>query len=582
MKKWLSRHKKLVIVLVVLAVLLTAFLIMRHKAQQALSAMQNQVQTAAVERRDLTQTITATGVVDSDNSTVLKTTLTNAEVKTVDVEVGDVITAGQTICTFDTEDISQNLTDARINLSVTNSQSVLTLGNAERNVSDAETTRDYQLTTAQKDMNEAFDDYQDALSDYTEAQQDLADLQDDEADLEDTYDTAERKYEAVKDDYQEAANAYNRAQNDNGAQQAEVANRKAEADAYADDDLSDEAAEARQAYNASLTELAQLQIALNNAEQDYLELKSDYDVRYANYTTAKADYEAKKTEREAQETKTDTYKSSLDQSEQAYDKAASSYSYTQSSQDSSVAGSESALSNSQLSASTAGQSYADLIDTYTKQLAKGVLASPVSGTVTAVDLDPGDLYAGGPIVTVEDCDVMIVAADIDEYDIADVKLGMKATFTTDATRDEVLQGQVIYVAPRPSDSTSGDVTYQVKISVETPTERLRLGMSAKVSIIVSETANVLTVPYDAVQTDASGNEVVYVLEDSASPTDVSTGATTTGATLPGAAQQRAIPVAIGVQGDYYVEISGDGLKEGMQVVLPDSDYVDPFSNMMAF
>jgi len=591
MKKWLSRHKKLVIFLVVLAALLTAFLVIRHNVKQALAALENQVATATVERRDLTQSITATGVIESDSTKTIKTTLANVEVLSVAVEVGDVIAAGQTICTFDTEDIAQDLADARIDLSVANSQSALSVGNAERGVGDAETTRDYQLSTAQKELNDAFADFQEALSDYEEASRELSDLEEDEAEQENAFNKAERKYQAVEDDYADAANAYSRAQNEYGALKAEAANLQARAEAYAADDTGPEAEEARAEYREAQGELAELQMELNSAEREYLRLKSDYDERHADYVAAKSDYETAQAERETQEAKTDNLQNSLELAEQSYDQAARGYGYTQSSQDSSLAGSLSALSSSRLSAANAGQSYADLIDTYSKQLAKGVLASPISGTVTAVNVAEGDLYGGGAVVTVEDTGALIVVAEIDEYDVADVQLGMKAVFKTDATRDQELEGQVIYIAPRPVSGSGGEVTYQVKISVDTATDRLRLGMSAKVSIIVSETAGVLTVPYDAVQTDENGNDVVYVLEDGpANPAleagpEQSAGQAANPAVVPqqpGLVNQRAIPVTVGVEGDYYVEVSGEGLEEGMTIVLPDSGYVDPFGAMMAF
>mgnify|MGYP002346402637 CR=1 FL=1 len=578
-----SRKKKWIILLIILAVLAGLFFYARHQMRQALEALDSPVETALVERRDLTRSITATGLVDSDNSKTIKTTLINAEVLSVVVEVGDQISAGQPICTFDTEDIAADLANARINLSVASSQSALAVGNAQRGVSDAETSRDYQLSTARKDLDNAFDQYQDALADYAEADQELADLEEDEADLEADYDKAERKYQAVEDDYQDAANAYNRAQNELGAVKAEAANLKAEAESYADQ-TSAEALAAWDAYNQALEALSRRQLAANAAESDYLSLKSDYDQRSAAYSAAKADYDQAKAKREAKETEAKTLEKALDQAEQAYGKAADSYHYTQTSVNSTVDGSQSALDNSRLSASTAGQTYADLVDTYSKQLAKGVLASPVSGTVTAVDIAAGDLYAGGPIVTVEDTAALVVVAEIDEYDIADVQLGMKALFKTDATRDQELEGEVIYIAPRPTESMTGEITYQVKISVDTATDRLRLGMSAKVSIIVSKTANVLAVPYDAVQTDSDGNTVVYVLEDlpaeAAAPGQAVPGKEAAAPAEP--ANQRAIPVTVGVEGDYYVEISGAGLKEGLAVVLPDSGYVDPISTMMAF
>ena len=130
-----------------------------------------------------------------------------------------------------------------------------------------------------------------------------------------------------------------------------------------------------------------------------------------------------------------------------------------------------------------------------------------------------------------------------------------------ATRDEQLQGEVIFISPTPTQGSN--VTYQVKVKINSPIDRLRLGMNAKLNIILRETADVLTVPYDAVQQDENGNDVVYVVTRTES----------------GGITKAAVPVTVGVEGDYYVEVTGD-IQEGMEVSMP-SDMKFDFSQMMA-
>ena len=160
-------------------------------------------------------------------------------------------------------------------------------------------------------------------------------------------------------------------------------------------------------------------------------------------------------------------------------------------------------------------------------------------------------------MTIQDTGALIVSAQIDEYDIADIQVGMKAVFKTDATRDEELNGEVIFVSPTPTAGAGTDVTYEVKIAITSDTSRLRLGMTAKLNIIISETKGVLTVPYDAVQTDENGNDVVYISEKDER----------------GIPTRRTVPVTIGAEGDYYVEIIGD-VKEGEEVQMPSDNVTD--------
>ena len=88
------------------------------------------------------------------------------------------------------------------------------------------------------------------------------------------------------------------------------------------------------------------------------------------------------------------------------------------------------------------------------------------------------------------------------------------------------------------------------------------------NIVLKEVEHVLTVPYDAVQTDENGDTVVYVMEQ------------TTGADGQQAQEQRPVPVTVGTEGDYYVEVSGEGLAEGMEVVIPKEEAIDLMELMM--
>ena len=281
----------------------------------------------------------------------------------------------------------------------------------------------------------------------------------------------------------------------------------------------------------------------------------------------------------------DAKKTAMDANYRTYDRAADTFNNTVRMQNSAVAGSQDSLTNSRLSATIGSQAQENQVETYEKQLEKGILTSPINGTVTAVNVKEGDTYGGGVIVTIQDCEDFIVEAEIDEYDISDIKEGMKVLFKTDATREEQLEGEVTFVSPVPTSAAAsssamgsgsatslttggGKATYQIKVAIRTATDRLRLGMTAKMNIVLNEVEHVLTVPYDAVQTDENGDTVVYVLEQ----TMDAEGKTTQ--------EQRPVAVTVGTEGDYYVEVSGDGLEEGMKVAIPKEEAVDLMELMM--
>lgn len=156
-------------------------------------------------------------------------------------------------------------------------------------------------------------------------------------------------------------------------------------------------------------------------------------------------------------------------------------------------------------------------------------------------------------------------AEIDEYDIPDIAVGMRVLIKTDATRDEELEGTVIYTAPSSTSMNAASAlattsassvtgtssaTYTVKIALETQNDRLRLGMNAKLSIITESRENVWSVPYDAVYDREDGTHYIEILKNEETE------------------EKQEITVEKGLEGTYYIEISSDELKEGMKVVLP--------------
>ena len=102
-------------------------------------------------------------------------------------------------------------------------------------------------------------------------------------------------------------------------------------------------------------------------------------------------------------------------------------------------------------------------------------------------------------------------------------------------------------------ASNSNATYTVKIALDTPNDRLRLGMNAKLSIIVENKENVWTVPYDAVYEREDGSNYIEILKNEETN------------------EIEELDVKKGLEGSYYIEIISDKLKENMKVVLPEVD-----------
>ena len=220
-------------------------------------------------------------------------------------------------------------------------------------------------------------------------------------------------------------------------------------------------------------------------------------------------------------------------------------------QESSLATAKNSQKTTKLSLDTTTQK--NQVELFEDQLAEGIVKAPINGIVTAVNFDKGDSYMqGSPIITIQDCSSFEVAAYIGEYDISDIVKGQKVLIKTDATGDTELEGTVVFVSPTATTNlTGGDVTYLVRISVDTPNDRLRLDMSASLSIIIEQHENALTVPYNAVQEDEQGNTYVEVIEEDGTTTKV--------------------PVTVVLESNYYTEIQSDSLTEGQKVRVINAD-----------
>nr|MCR5398379.1 HlyD family efflux transporter periplasmic adaptor subunit [Lachnospiraceae bacterium] len=254
--------------------------------------------------------------------------------------------------------------------------------------------------------------------------------------------------------------------------------------------------------------------------------------------------------------------------------------------------------NTKLDSSVASRTYEDNVRKYEDQLAAAVVKAPFDGVVTSVSGQVGDKYAGGTIVTIEDVSSYVIEAAIDEYDISKIKIGQKVIFKTNATGDEEMEAEVTEIAPRATTATttntSGSNTttatstaasYKVKMKVTKSNEALRLDMAAKINIITDEVDGVFAVPNSAINTDEDGNDYIEVQDEGAFPdfgTDIPEGEAAdvpeieeAGMPAPMSgdipSEGRRIYVTVGLQTDYYVEVSSPELTEGMTVILSGGD-----------
>lgn len=183
------------------------------------------------------------------------------------------------------------------------------------------------------------------------------------------------------------------------------------------------------------------------------------------------------------------------------------------------------------------------------RLAETRIVAPIGGVVATLSVQVGQsviggLTSGGTLVmTIADLRALQAVVNVDESDIAPLRVGMPVRITADALRDRTFDGRVARIAPQAT-VVQNVTQYAVVVEVANPDRALRLGMTVDAEFVILERRDVLLVPAEAVR-GADPTRVVLVVE---------------GETL------TPVPVTVGATDGRQVEIAS-GLREGQTVYL---------------
>jgi HlyD family secretion protein len=180
-----------------------------------------------------------------------------------------------------------------------------------------------------------------------------------------------------------------------------------------------------------------------------------------------------------------------------------------------------------------------------------LITAPFNGTVLSVEIREGEWGTpGAPAIVLAATEPLILEANIDEVDVAQVSEGQVALLSFDALKGmqgEPIPGEVTYIAPA-STNVGGAVAYGMEVSFSPGDLPVRLGMTADVDIVADSAEDTLLVPNQAVESDrAAGRYYVTILR-------------------PDGTTER-VEVVIGLRDESQTQIL-EGLEEGAAVVLP--------------
>lgn len=556
-----KKRKKFIIITILIVLVLVLILtnILGPKKEE-----EPTFDTAEIETKTLTTTISSTGKITTENSKTVTSQLVNYKVTGVNVKVGDKVNVGDVLCTFDTATLAKTVSDLQASVNAGNVASDVTVASAERAVQDADRSRNSTLDSLRQQADFTRQDFQNHEAALNTARANLQSNQDQVKNLELQVPTLTSAVNAAKVEKEAAASVYTQKENEYNAAKTALDN----------------------ADPNQLTVVKGLEEALTGATQLRDTAKNELSVKEQTL----AGEEAKLNEVTGKINSLNAEIAQLNQTipaqeqvvnakRDAYTSAQKSYDDTAATLNNQVANAQGQLESAKAQSSVSSLTMQEQITAYQKQLDETNLKSTVAGTVTSVTAKAGDYYTGGALLTIEGVESFIVETEIDEYDIADIKEGMEVVIKTDATREEELSGKVIAVAPASTASSattgaamasmtsattgSSATTYTVKIELSSQNDRLRLGMNAKLNIITNKSENALAVPYDAITEKEDGTKTVKIIKDDNS--------------------EEEIKVTTGLESGYYTEISSDKLKSGMKVKIPKiegNNTVDELLNSM--
>lgn len=288
-------------------------------------------------------------------------------------------------------------------------------------------------------------------------------------------------------------------------------------------------------------QLALYEKALADAKDAYATAEDRVTAQLEVYESAVLDAEdAYNTAKNAADDKLESYDSALKKAQDAYDDAKEAADDQLEGYEDAVTVSKRALNDAEIALKNAKTTAKDQLESYRiayenaknsastsladfqlaslyEDLAKTTVTSPISGTVTAVYAVEEEVPSGVMFV-IEDTNNLVVTSTVKAYDLDKVSVGMKVKIETDASGDDVFYGELISIAPAATKDATGsiistnDAEFETVVRITDKSDKLRIGVSARIEYIVDAAEGALSVPSSAILTDSEGSFVLTVTD----------------------------------------------------------------------
>ena len=148
------------------------------------------------------------------------------------------------------------------------------------------------------------------------------------------------------------------------------------------------------------------------------------------------------------------------------------------------------------------------VDQYKALIARKTLRAAFDGVAGIRQVNLGQyLKEGDPVVTLQSFDPIYANFMLPQQDLSKLVVGQPITLRVDAYGDRYFHGVVTAINSLVDQATRN---VQVQATLANPDARLRPGMFAKVSVLMSDTKNVIAIPATAIHYAPYGDSIFVV------------------------------------------------------------------------
>ena len=521
MKKWIKKHK-IIVIIVILAIV--AILV---KSLFFTDAAQGYAEET-VATRDIVTYNSFVGNVEATSDIEITAQVSEKAVKVL-VEKGDKVKKGDVIAKLDTTDIDYNIELQEANLKATKKSNKYNISDAKRGYENYKETLDKglnsQLESARMQMESAEKALTDANDEYDKAKKEIDSGT--YSSIQSVYLQREQAYRAYEQASDSASDAYD----------AYVSAKKAYEAAYKEA----QATQTADATAATVTsaDLITLKTAMETAYSQYQSLDKSVDTYYDNYTDAKKAFD------DTKKSILENLEDSIENAQISYDNAKKSYDIVELTVEQQLEEYEAAYKKTKdLSDVSAAEIQLEQLKASREDY---TITAPASGTITSLDLKEGETTTMGmAVATITDLDGMQVEIKVDEYTVKNVSVGDAVTIYVDALEKDY-EGTLVEV-DRTATVEGGVSYFNAKVNF-TPDDDVKSGMSVEVKVMKVNEPDSITVSQSSLQYNDDNTPYVYMKDENGELVEKE--------------------VTLGASDGSYVQVT-EGLAEGDVIYYPQS------------